>query len=173
MANTASARKRIRQNERRRERNVSRMSRVRTFVKKVETAILSGDKSAANDALRAAQPEMQRAVGKGVLAANTVSRKLSRLSARIKLWLRPERTNRRLPYEGLSGLGLLKERVWLDEPCPFFFRRLPQKKSSGRISLPLLISSPYPVCPLIEGQEVGRLAVVRAPIVSLSCNSGE
>ncbi|GBQ84339.1 30S ribosomal protein S20 [Asaia krungthepensis] len=84
MANTASARKRIRQNERRRERNVSRMSRVRTFVKKVESAILSGDKAAANDAFRAAQPEMQRAVGKGVLAANTVSRKLSRLSARIK-----------------------------------------------------------------------------------------
>lgn len=84
MANTASARKRIRQNERRRERNVSRMSRVRTFVKKVETAILSGDKAAANDAFRAAQPEMQRAVGKGVLAANTVARKLSRLSARIK-----------------------------------------------------------------------------------------
>ncbi|MEE8658896.1 30S ribosomal protein S20 [Acetobacteraceae bacterium EV16G] len=84
MANTASARKRIRQNERRRARNVARVSRVRTFVKKVETAILAGDKDAAREALRAAQPEMQRAVGKGVVSLNTVSRKLSRLSARIK-----------------------------------------------------------------------------------------
>ncbi|AOX19759.1 30S ribosomal protein S20 [Kozakia baliensis] len=84
MANTASARKRIRQNERRRERNVARTSRMRTFIKKVETAILSGDKQAASEAFRAAQPEMQRAAGKGVIAANTVSRKLSRLSARIK-----------------------------------------------------------------------------------------
>lgn len=84
MANTASARKRIRQNERRRARNVARVSRVRTFVKKVETAILAGDKDAAREALRAAQPEMQRAVGKGVISLNNVSRKLSRLSARIK-----------------------------------------------------------------------------------------
>ncbi|XAO71986.1 MAG: 30S ribosomal protein S20 [Acetobacteraceae bacterium] len=84
MANTASARKRIRQNERRRARNVARVSRVRTFVKKVETAILVGDKDAAREALRAAQPEMQRAVGKGVVSLDTVSRKLSRLSARIK-----------------------------------------------------------------------------------------
>lgn len=84
MANTASARKRIRQNERRRARNVARVSRVRTFVKRVETAILAGDKDAAREALRAAQPEMQRAVGKGVISLNNVSRKLSRLSARIK-----------------------------------------------------------------------------------------
>ncbi|GBD55699.1 30S ribosomal protein S20 [Gluconobacter wancherniae] len=84
MANTASARKRIRQNERRRERNVARMSRMRTFVKKVEQAILSGDKAAASEAFKAAQPEMQRAAGKGVVAKNTISRKLSRLSARIK-----------------------------------------------------------------------------------------
>jgi len=84
MANTASARKRIRQNERRNARNTARVSRVRTFVKKVETAILSGDKAAAAEALRAAQPEMQRAVGKGVAKANTVSRKISRLSARVK-----------------------------------------------------------------------------------------
>ncbi|AQS87058.1 30S ribosomal protein S20 [Neoasaia chiangmaiensis NBRC 101099] len=84
MANNASARKRIRQNERRRERNVARVSRMRTFVKKVESAILSGDKNLANEALRAAQPEMQRAAGKGVIASNTVSRKISRLSARIK-----------------------------------------------------------------------------------------
>jgi len=84
MANTASARKRIRQNERRRERNVARVSRMRTFVKKVEQAILSGDKAAASEAFKAAQPEMQRAAGKGVVAKNTISRKLSRLSARIK-----------------------------------------------------------------------------------------
>ncbi|GBR47810.1 30S ribosomal protein S20 [Neokomagataea thailandica] len=84
MANTASARKRIRQNEKRRVRNVARVSRMRTFIKKVESAIQSGDKSAASEAFRAAQPEMQRAAGKGVVAKNTISRKLSRLSARIK-----------------------------------------------------------------------------------------
>ena len=57
---------------------------MRTFVKKVETAIASGDRTSAGEALRAAQPEMQRASGKGVIHANTVARKLSRLSARIK-----------------------------------------------------------------------------------------
>ena len=57
---------------------------MRTFVKKVEEAIEGGDKSVAAEAFRAAQPEMQRASGKGVIHANTVSRKLSRLSARIK-----------------------------------------------------------------------------------------
>jgi small subunit ribosomal protein S20 len=57
---------------------------MRTFVKKVETAIAGGDKAVAAEALRAAQPEMQRAVTKGVIHLNTVSRKLSRLSARIK-----------------------------------------------------------------------------------------
>jgi small subunit ribosomal protein S20 len=84
MANTASARKRIRQTETRTARNQARKSRMRTFVKKVETAIASGDKSAAATALQAAQPEMQRASGKGIIHANTVARKLSRLSARIK-----------------------------------------------------------------------------------------
>ena len=84
MANTASARKRIRQIERRTERNHARKSRMRTFVKKVETAIASGDKTAANTAFRAAQPEMQRAAGKGVVHKNTVARKLSRLASRIK-----------------------------------------------------------------------------------------
>ena len=84
MANTASAQKRNRQNKRRTARNQARKSRVRTFVKKVETAIAGGDKAAAGEALRAAQPEMQRAVGKGVVHKNTVARKLSRLSARIK-----------------------------------------------------------------------------------------
>ena len=84
MANTASARKRIRQTERRTERNQARKSRMRTFVKKVESAIDSGDKAQAAAALQAAQPEMQRAAGKGVIHANTVARKLSRLAKRIK-----------------------------------------------------------------------------------------
>ena len=84
MANTASARKRNRQTERRTERNQARKSRMRTFVKKVEVAIASGNKEAAGDALRAAQPEMQRAASKHVTHRNTVARKLSRLSARIK-----------------------------------------------------------------------------------------
>jgi len=84
MANTASARKRIRQTERRTLRNQARKSRMRTFIKKVEAAIAGGDKAAAGEALRAAQPEMQRAAGKGVAHRNTVARKLSRLSKRIK-----------------------------------------------------------------------------------------
>lgn len=84
MANHKSAEKRIRQTERRTIVNRSRMSRIRTFVKRVETAIASGDREAAQEAFKAAQPEMQRGVTKGVLHANTVSRKLSRLSGRIK-----------------------------------------------------------------------------------------
>jgi len=84
MANTASARKRIRQNAVRNERNTARVSRMRTFIKKVELAISAGNKDEAAAALRAAQPEMQRASGKGVIHANTVSRKISRLSSRIK-----------------------------------------------------------------------------------------
>ena len=84
MANTASARKRNRQAERRTERNQARKSRMRTFIKKVEVAIAGGNKEQATEALRAAQPEMQRAAGKGVAHLNTVARKLSRLSARIK-----------------------------------------------------------------------------------------
>ena len=84
MANNASARKRIRQTERRTARNQARKSRMRTFVKKVEAAIASGDRTAAAYALRVAQPEMQRAATKGVVHLNAVARKLSRLSARIK-----------------------------------------------------------------------------------------
>ena len=84
MANTASARKRIRQNEKRNERNRARRSRVRTFLRKVEDAITGGDKTAAQEAFRLAQPELQRAADKGVVHDNTVARKLSRLSARIK-----------------------------------------------------------------------------------------
>jgi len=84
MANNASARKRIRQIAVRTDRNAARKSRMRTFIKKVETAIASGNKEAAVEALRAAQPEAQRAATKGVIHLNTVARKISRLSARIK-----------------------------------------------------------------------------------------
>jgi len=84
MANNASATKRIRQTATRTERNQARKSRMRTFIKKVETAIANGDKSAAAEALRVAQPELQRAATKGVTHANTVARKISRLSARVK-----------------------------------------------------------------------------------------
>lgn len=84
MANTASARKRIRQTRKRTLRNHARKSRMRTFVKKVEAAIANGKKEEAAAALQAAQPEMQRAAGKGVAHKNTVARKLSRLSNRIK-----------------------------------------------------------------------------------------
>ena len=84
MANTASARKRIRQTEKRTVRNRARRSRVRTFLRKVEQAISGGDKARAQDAFRAAQPELHRAVTKGVFHRNTVARKLSRLSTRIK-----------------------------------------------------------------------------------------
>ena len=84
MANTASARKRIRQTEKRTMRNRARRSRVRTFLRKVELAISGGDQAQAQDAFRSAQPELHRAVTKGVFHRNTVARKLSRLSARIK-----------------------------------------------------------------------------------------
>ncbi|HYZ34223.1 MAG TPA: 30S ribosomal protein S20 [Crenalkalicoccus sp.] len=84
MANTASARKRIRQTEKRTTRNRARRSRVRTYLRRVEQAIAGGDKAAAQEALKAAQPELHRAAGKGVLHQNSVARKLSRLSARIK-----------------------------------------------------------------------------------------
>lgn len=84
MANNASARKRIRQTATRTIRNTARRSRMRTFVKKVEAAIASGDKAQAAAALRAAQPELQRASGKGVIHANTIARKISRLSKRVK-----------------------------------------------------------------------------------------
>lgn len=84
MANTASARKRIRQTEKRTARNKARKSRMRTFLRKVEQAIATGDKAQAEAAFRAAQPELQRAATKGVVHRNLVSRKQSRLSARIK-----------------------------------------------------------------------------------------
>lgn len=84
MAHHLSAKKRIRQTERRTEVNRARVSRIRTFVKKVELAIASGKKDEAFAALRAAEPEMMRGVTKGVLHKNTVARKVSRLSARVK-----------------------------------------------------------------------------------------
>ena len=83
MANTPQARKRIRRNENRALINGNRLSRIRTFVKKVETAIAGGDKAAASEALQAAQPEMARGVARGVLHKNTVARKMSRLSKRV------------------------------------------------------------------------------------------
>ena len=83
MASHKSAEKRIRQTAKRTAINRSRMSRVRTFVKKVEVAIASGDKEAARAAFQLAQPELHRAVTKGVLHRNTVSRKLSRLATRL------------------------------------------------------------------------------------------
>jgi small subunit ribosomal protein S20 len=83
MANTPQARKRIRRNDRRAEINGNRMSRIRTFVKKVESAIAGGDKTAAAEALKEAQPELARGVSRGVLHKNTASRKLSRLTKRV------------------------------------------------------------------------------------------
>ncbi len=84
MANIKSAKKRIRRAAKRTEVNRDRMGRVRTFVKKVETAIATGNKEEAAAALKEAQPEIMRGVTTGVLPRNTASRKLSRLSARIK-----------------------------------------------------------------------------------------
>jgi len=83
MANTPQAKKRIRRNEKRTEINGARISRIRSFVKKVEVALAAGDKDAAQTALRSAQPEMARGVARGVLHKNTVARKMSRLSKRV------------------------------------------------------------------------------------------
>lgn len=83
MANTPQARKRIRRNTRRSAVNTNRVSRIRTFIKNVETAIAAGDKDQAVAALRAAQPELFRGVARGVVHKNTASRKFSRLSKRV------------------------------------------------------------------------------------------
>lgn len=83
MANSPQARKRIRRNNARTVINHSRLGRIRSAIKKVETALEAGDKTAATDAYRAMQPELQRGVGKGVFHKNTAARKLSRLSKRI------------------------------------------------------------------------------------------
>ncbi|WAC23366.1 30S ribosomal protein S20 [Blastomonas sp. SL216] len=83
MANTPQAKKRIRRNERRAVVNGNRIGRIRTFVKKVESALDAGDKEAATAALASAQPELARGVAKGVLHKNTASRKFSRLTKRL------------------------------------------------------------------------------------------
>ncbi|MBN06337.1 MAG: 30S ribosomal protein S20 [Rhodospirillaceae bacterium] len=84
MANHASAKKRIRQTERRSTINRNRLSRVRTFIKKVELAIDAGDADVAREALEEAQPVIMRSAQLGVLHRNTASRKVSRLAARVK-----------------------------------------------------------------------------------------
>jgi small subunit ribosomal protein S20 len=84
MANTPQAKKRIRRNDRRAEINGNRVGRIRTFVKKVESALAAGDKAAAAAALAAAQPELARGVAKGVLHRNTASRKFARLNKRVE-----------------------------------------------------------------------------------------
>ena len=84
MPNIRSAKKRVRRNDRRTAINKNRVSRIRTYVKKVETAIEGGDKAAAQAALKDAQPEIMRGVTKGILHRNNAARKISRLSARVK-----------------------------------------------------------------------------------------
>lgn len=84
MANIKSAKKRIRQTARRTETKRNRVTRIRTFVKKVELAIRSGDKTAAEEAFRVAQPVLQRGASKGAIHRNTAARKQSRLIARIQ-----------------------------------------------------------------------------------------
>jgi len=84
MANHKSAEKRARQTKRRTAINVSRRSRVRSSVKKVEVALASGDAEAARKALQSAQPELARGVAKGTMHKNTAARKMSRLAKRVK-----------------------------------------------------------------------------------------
>tara|TARA_E500000331_G_scaffold294102_1_gene291678 strand:+ start:239 stop:499 length:261 start_codon:yes stop_codon:yes gene_type:complete len=84
MANTSSAKKRVRRDTRKTVANISRRSRIRTYIKKVEAAIEGGDKDAADAALREAQPELMRGVTRGIYKKNMASRKISRLSQRIK-----------------------------------------------------------------------------------------
>ncbi len=84
MANTPQSKKRARQNERRQAVNKTRRSRIRTYLRKVEEAIASGDKDAAQAALRAVQPELMRGVTKGIFHKNTAARKMSRLSSKVK-----------------------------------------------------------------------------------------
>ena len=84
MANTVQSKKRARQGERRAAVNKARRSRIRTFLRKLEEALASGNRDAATEALRAAQPELMRGVTKGVMHKNTAARKMSRLSARVK-----------------------------------------------------------------------------------------
>ncbi len=83
MANTPQAKKRIRRNANRATINHARISRIRTFIKQVESALEAGKKKEAAEALKMAQPELARGVSRGVLHKNTASRKLSRLSKRV------------------------------------------------------------------------------------------
>ena len=84
MANSAQAKKRARQIERRTEVNKARRSRIRTYLKKVDEALESGEKGIAQQALKVVQPELMRGVSKGIMHKNTASRKMSRLSSRVK-----------------------------------------------------------------------------------------
>ncbi len=84
MANSPQAKKRARQNESRAAVNKTRRTRIRTYLRKVEEAIASGNKEDAATALRAAQPELMRGVTKGIFHKNTIARKMSRLSSRVK-----------------------------------------------------------------------------------------
>jgi small subunit ribosomal protein S20 len=84
MANHKSAEKRARQTDRRTVANNARRSRVRSSIKKVQEAIAAGDKKAAAEALRAAQPEIQRGADSNVLTKNAAARRVSRLAHRIK-----------------------------------------------------------------------------------------
>ncbi len=83
MANTPQAKKRIRRNAKRGQINHSRISRIRTFIKAVESAIAAGDKTQAAEALKMVQPEIGRGVARGVIHKNTAARKFSRLSKRV------------------------------------------------------------------------------------------
>ncbi|QIK96197.1 30S ribosomal protein S20 [Sphingomonas sp. HDW15A] len=83
MANTPQAKKRIRRNEKRAAVNGARVSRIRTFIKAVESALEAGDKKTAAEALKQAQPELARGVARGVVHKNTASRKYSRLTKRV------------------------------------------------------------------------------------------
>jgi len=89
MANTAQSKKRVRQTEARTDVNKARRSRIRTFLRKVEEALATGNQAAAAEALKNAQPELARGVTKGVLHKNTVSRKISRLASRVKALATP------------------------------------------------------------------------------------
>ncbi len=83
MANTPQAKKRIRRNARRAEINHARVSRIRTFIKAVESALAAGNRDDAAAALKKAQPELYRGVARGVIHKNTASRKFSRLAKRV------------------------------------------------------------------------------------------
>ena len=84
MANSAQAKKRARQIERRTEVNKARRSRIRTYLKKVDEALESGDKGIAQQALKVVQPELMRGVSKGIMHKNQAARHKSRLTKKVK-----------------------------------------------------------------------------------------